>query len=377
MELKYKASCDLIYLVKCALNDTVPDPDMISAMDLSEVYKVAKHHFLTSVSFEVLKSYEFEDTLKKEWQNDRNKSIRKNMMLDAGRIQITEFMENNGIWYMPLKGIILKDLYSAPGMRQMSDNDILFDEKYRKEIHDFFIKNCYKCQDYGKYNHDVYMKKPVYNYEMHTALFHISHEEKFHKYYENTKQMLIKDEDNKFGYHFSDEDFYVYITAHEYKHYSTSGTGLRTFADTYVYLKHKNLNRKYLDEQFQKLGISSFEKQLSSIAMNLFSPDGSIKTLSKSQLKMLDYCIFSGTYGTIENFSKINYEKFRNSGKSGKFSYWMGRIFPGPEFMRAYFPFFYRHKWLIPVCWVYRAVRGIFKKRKLVLKEFNTIKSLK
>ena len=37
----------------------------------------------------------------------------------------------------------------------------------------------------------------------------------------------------------SDEDFYIYITSHAYKHYSGSGTGLRTLMDFYAYLNAK------------------------------------------------------------------------------------------------------------------------------------------
>ena len=32
-------------------------------------------------------------------------------------------------------------------------------------------------------------------------------------------------EGSRYGYHFSDEDFYLYMLAHEYKHFSGSGTG--------------------------------------------------------------------------------------------------------------------------------------------------------
>lgn len=34
---------------------------------------------------------------------------------------------------MPLKGILLKEMYPKIGMLQMADNDILYDKQYRKE----------------------------------------------------------------------------------------------------------------------------------------------------------------------------------------------------------------------------------------------------
>ena len=54
--------------------------------------------------------------------------MRKALLFDAERKGILDFMEQRGIWYLPLKGVVLKDYYPAVGMRQMSDNDILYDE---------------------------------------------------------------------------------------------------------------------------------------------------------------------------------------------------------------------------------------------------------
>lgn len=44
--------------------------------------------------------------------------------------------------------------------------------------------------------------------------------------------------------HFSREDFYIYLVAHEYKHYFLGGTSLRSLADTYIYLKKYPLRYK-------------------------------------------------------------------------------------------------------------------------------------
>ncbi|MBR5633637.1 MAG: hypothetical protein IKW78_00425, partial [Prevotella sp.] len=47
-----------------------------------------------------------------------------------------------------------------------------------------------------------------------------------YQYYADTRRLLRKAGDKCCGYHFSDEDFYVFMTAHEWKHYSGSGTGI-------------------------------------------------------------------------------------------------------------------------------------------------------
>lgn len=60
--------------------------------------------------------------------------------------------------YLPLKGIIMKDYYPSVGMRQMSDNDILFDADAWERMEKHMISEGYKAEYVGKGNHDVYHK---------------------------------------------------------------------------------------------------------------------------------------------------------------------------------------------------------------------------
>ena len=147
------------------------------------------------------------------------------------RAAILEKLEEAGIWYMPLKGSVLKDLYPRYGMRQMADNDILIDASRAEDVKSIMQSLGFTTECFGMSNHDIYHKPPVSNFEIHTALFGLSHEEKIYVYYRDVNSRLIKDEGKRCGWHFTPEDFYVYITAHEYKHFSGGGTGLRSFLD--------------------------------------------------------------------------------------------------------------------------------------------------
>ena len=77
---------------------------------------------------------------------------------------------------MPLKGVILKELYPKIGMRQMSDNDILFDETYRKDVVRFMKNKGYHLKSGINAHCDEWVKEPVYNFEMHLNLFVESNE---------------------------------------------------------------------------------------------------------------------------------------------------------------------------------------------------------
>lgn len=83
-----------------------------------------------------------------------------------------QYMDAEHIWYMPLKGAILKDLYPRQEMRQMADNNILFDTSCEAAVKDYFVKEGYEVISYAKGNHDVYEKEPVYNFEMHMEIMY-------------------------------------------------------------------------------------------------------------------------------------------------------------------------------------------------------------
>ncbi len=118
-------------------------------------------------------------------------------------------------------------------MRQMSDHDILFDAAHAEEVKAIMEGLGYTSKYFGSSNHDCYYKEPVYNFEMHRALFGRRHEVKLQDYYRNVKDRLIQDAGKNYGYHFSPEDFYIFMVAHEYKHYTA-------YAVTYPFFyKHK------------------------------------------------------------------------------------------------------------------------------------------
>lgn len=365
-----KTAKNLIYLLTCAVNGIMPDTARVKAMDLEQLYRLAKAHTLRAAVFIALRSAGVQD---RSFQQAYNKAVRKNVMLDVERTAIFEEFERKGIWYMPLKGSILKELYPENGMREMADNDVLYDSTRQTEVKTIMLSRGYSAESVGKTHHDVYMKPPVLNFELHTKLFGASSD--FYDYYENPKRLMIPDESSKYGFHFSDEDFYVYMLAHEYKHFSGGGTGLRSLLDCYVFLQHKGdtLNWEYIHEQTKQLDIADFESEQRELAEKVFSSI-TLPDLTEHEQELLDYYLTSCTYGTTmrsaENTVKRHYAKSKNKSKIG---FVMARLFPDMEFMRLYYPFFYQHKLLLPVGYVWRWCKGIATNRKKLQAEMRAL----
>ncbi len=361
---------DMLYLATCVVNGIVPDAGNI---DLDNLYAVSKFHSLTAISAMALESAGI--ALPDRWREAKAKAIRKNILLDAERAQILGYFEQNGIWYLPLKGVILKELYPKTGMRQMADNDILYDSRFQTQVMEYMEGRGYKTESVGKGNHDTYHKPPIYNFELHTQLYSEQSDKTIHDYYDDVKSRLVKDNDKQYGYHFTDEDFYIFMTVHEYKHYSISGTGLRSLLDCFVYLhsKGKSLDREYICGELDKLGISDFERKSRALAMKAFS-SAELPELSRDEREMLEYYLLSGTYGTQKQSVENRMDKLAaKTGSKSKLRYVLSRIFPDTGFYKEYYPFFYRHKILLPICWIYRLFKGLIIKSKNILGELKIV----
>lgn len=359
---------DMLYLSACAVNEITPDSEYIAHMDLEKLFQMCRYHSMTAIVCTALERAGIYD---KKFMEEKAKAIRKIMLLDAEREQICGFLEQNHIWHMPLKGVILKEMYSEIGMRQMSDNDILFDPSYREIVTDFMQKRGYHLKGDNGAHCDEWLKEPVYNFEMHLNLF-VKNREVFYQYYKNVKERLIRVDGKKYAYRFSDEDFYIYMTAHAYKHYNIGGTGLRSLLDYYVYLKKKEsqLDWNYIEKELEKLEISEFEREIRATAKKAFIPDSK---LTEKEREMVEFMLFSGTYGNVSNSIK-SHAKLLDADSKNKYIF--RRIFPNMEFYKKYFPTAARYPVLIPFVWVYRLIRAVFKRRDKYVKEIRNIKKM-
>ena len=377
-----KTTQALLYLMRCALQNE--KPLAIDGLDYDALYKLSVSHSVAAMISMALESggllteeYASAACVKK-WQDVKVNAIRKIILLEAEREQILQHFEQEGIWYLPLKGSILNDMYPKMGMRQMADVDILFDPTYQHQVKAYMENRGYEATRFCKDNHDVYKKPPVYNFEFHTALFDDYLHADSSVHYQNIKAKRIKDEGKGYGYHFSDEDFYVYFLAHGYKHYSGGGTGIRFLSDIYVFLREKKtgLNWDYIASELRTLKIYEFEAATRELADKLFRTDR--YDLAETEGELLGYLMGSGTYGTMEN--RINRKLEKLQQKDGPLTLWTKiryvwrRLFPDRASMERYSPFCQKHGWSIPFFWIYRIIKAAIFKRKAIKREIRIMK---
>lgn len=375
----------LIYLMGCSLQNTKPEESPLAHTDLEALFRLARAHSVSAMVCMALEQTDAfrcaEESIRLKWLDAKNKAVRKNMLLDAERHRLEKEFAEHGIWYLPLKGSILKDWYPKFGMREMADNDILFDASKRKEVKAIFVNRGYTIKGYDKSNHDEYEKPPIYNFEMHVELYHTAYE-KLREKYVDVKQRLLPDAENPYRFHFTPEDFYVFVIAHAYKHYSVSGTGVRTLADIYIMNRKlgKTLNRDYVESELRELNILAYERESRELARKLFE-SAELPTeanLSEAEQQMLAYYLGASTYGTIKNRTLNQMQKLQPDGGAitaqTKRKYLISRIFPGREWCKAYAPTVYKYPVLLPFFWVWRLAVKSVKRRDIAKQELKAIK---
>ena len=153
------------------------------------------------------------------------------------------------------------------------------------------------------------------------------------------------------------------MIAHEYKHFSNCGTGLRSVLDTYAYCgrKGETLDWEYVKDEAQKLEIADFEKANRSLALHLFGGE----ELTEGDKEMLDYVLSSGTYGTQKNYVR---NLIRKRGHMG---FLFTRAFIPYSSMISLYPVLKKLPILLPLFWIIRIVTALFKKPKKVLYQFG------
>lgn len=382
-----RISEQLLYLMACALQGVSAREEVLADADLKQLLIMARKHSVASMVCMALEKTAIfanaDEATKKQWIDAKNKAIRKNMLLDAERKTISHELETQGIWYMPLKGSILKDWYPKPGMREMADNDILFAPSGREQVREIFQNRGYKTVSFRKGNHDVYEKEPIYNFEMHVSLFDGTYKE-LTEQYENVKERLLPVDGTAYQFSFTPEDFYVFDLAHAHKHYSHSGTGIRTLADIYVMNRHLDgiMDRDEVEQKLTQLGIAEYEQHSRVLAEKLFS---AVRPLAETELtedekEMLLYYCNATTYGTVDNRVNNRLHELQENSENiklwTKVKYCCVRLFPGREFCKFAYPFVYKHPWTLPFFWVWRIVYRSIASKKNVQQELKALKAV-
>ena len=357
-----------LHLVALYLNKQEAPDFVIDKKNLPFFVKFSNSHSLSAFFYKAIKDtkVQIDEQYLPKLEEPYLLNVRKNVFFNRERKALYQYLNQNDIDFLPLKGLVIQGYYLDQDTREYADNDILFDVSNDELVKAFFEKRDYRVNTFRKSHHDTYTKKPFYNFEMHRELFFETEENQiFVDYFKDyLKDSPIKQDKE---HYLKDEDFYIYFTAHSYKHYRIYGCGLRTLIDYYFYLNNVSLDFTFINNELKKLDLLDFAEKIKALTEKVFSNI----PLTIDEEEMLMYIASSGTYGTLE--SGVD----KGIQSKGKFRYLMSRVFPPLSFYKSAYPWAYKSKVLIPVAWFVRFCRIFFGNRKRMNRELVLIRKYK
>ena len=108
-------------------------------------------------------------------------------------------------------------------------------------------------------------------------------------------------------------------------------------------------------ELLQKAGIYKFAAEMSALANRVLAEQDGTDPL-------LEYIWKGGVYGSTKN--KLSIQKMRMGGVAG---YTKHRLFPRLKTLEGYYPILKKMPILLPVIWIYRGIKAVFRGRTRVL----------
>lgn len=142
------------------------------------------------------------------------------------------------------------------------------------------------------------------------------------------------------------------------------------------------MDRSYLDNELNKIGLLEFEHEMRDPALKVFDSNAESISLSDSEWIRLKELLFSRTYGTMkERWIRQVWHMQPGANKASvpiKLRYLARRLFPDKTYLEnwcpQYAPYIAKHWWLMPVAPIWRIVKRGVEKRKQVKAEFDTIR---
>ena len=357
-----------LYLLRCELNGVKPEPGGIPAETLTELYDLSRKHSLNALTAYALEDAGVSDP---RFTEAKYQAIYKNaQLLEAGN-EVCAFLEENGIRHMPLKGMLLQELYPKPGMRQMTDCDILFDIGEEEKVRDWFLRSGYTKSTGKNVVHISYFKTPVRNIEMHNRLLRdgfgwLSDIDAIWSRASLCRECRAR-------YAFSPLDEFVYLSAHACKHLSRRGTGIRSLVDLYLYRRAHlpGLDGEILGRRLDEVKIRSSAERMIKLAEAIFSPENETRELPEEERELLEQLLDNGTYGTTERYIRNQLEKVRAEGKRAvKLRYCLKRLHADRDVLLAY-PFFDRHPVFRPLLAFWRVSCALSRRPAKLKRELH------
>ncbi len=272
--------------------------------------------------------------------------------------KLVEYLYENGVKIIPLKGCVMKELYPSPNFRVMADVDLLYEGVTAKELAALMEAFGYSTENLEKGAHDVFHKSPCMNVELHRQL--MADDSPYKPIFDDLFEQAIPDEEIPNLYHLTPEDLYLHEITHAAKHFMGREAHVRHVGDIYVLnQKYANgWNTDYIRKQLDSVGLLRFEEKIRTIAYAFFGD-------SSADVSDLDMEMFFPDKTKLPDKSGWTY---MDKGGNSRVMFFLHRTFYPYSGMCSMYPILNKWPVLLPFAWIHRIIDVLLHRRENVVR---------
>lgn len=343
--------------------------------DWEMLYSMCVRHKLTNMACHAVRGLDVPQSVRESFDRDFNKYVVHDAKQKSFAKKLFKAFEEQGIDFMPVKGIIIRELYPSSSMRVSGDIDILVGKDCFEKARQLMLDFGFEFNDFDGvegHNDQEFHKKNL-SIELHTSLtpFDSLQYEYFSKAFERAR---LK-EGFAHYYEMTDEDFYIYILYHMYKHFIKGGVGIKYYLDLFIINSKMSFDEEYISTELEKIGLNKFNrvsKELSEVFFGDRQPDQSLTELAR-------FVYVSGAHGESEFYKTAIFmgagTEHTDTSKN-KRKYFKEAWFIGRKAMSEKYPILNKLPFLLPFCYIHKGIYTLLFRRKSLKQQIDSVKNM-
>lgn len=357
----------MMNLIKSEISQTALDFSAeLTEDELNVLYDISKSHDLAHlVGHSLIKNSLLKnDKISKMFKKEVHESAFRYIKLEKAKEEIASAFEDEKIFFIPLKGCVLREYYPEPWMRTSCDIDILVKKEDLKRASDVLENRFgYIQKFYTEHDISFFTENEEIHIELHYSLEPDDNEnDNFLASFWNFAKPV---DDLSFQLAVPDEYFYCYHIIHMAKHFVGGGCGVRPFVDLWVLNHRTEFDEHKRLEVLNSTNYSTFAKSAERLSEIWFGND----VHNELTKQMEEYITGAGIYGTLVNRVVVSQVR-----KGNKIKYILYRIWLPYNLIKYRYPILQKHQWLQPLFEVLRWVELLFNGRLSL--RVNELKSI-
>ncbi len=365
MEMNMSAEKEyFIHLLSCFLNGKKPEAR--ASVDWEAMYKLADMHDVQAIVAQEIKllpvEYRPKDKLKSTFNKSIGYTIQSADTRNAVKETLEDFLTQNQIDHLFVKGSVICKYYPVPEFRISSDIDVIIREKDADKLVELLKTKKGDFRYGGMECIEFYTNG--FRVEIHTGSNVKS------DYFDDV--FAVSGQSGDYTFELDQYDHLLYVLCHLCQHLKHMGAGIRMVMDIDALVRSiENFDEQAFAEKCKKDGYEKSWEAVSSLSKLWFDTPVTSKidfSQEKNLYAQFEKVILDGGLFGFENYNLGDYYISQNLGTDEKISLrtrikaLISLFFPEKEVIAGQYPYVKKSKMLFPLAYLQRMLTAFFKR---------------